>query len=264
MGLEWIDDSSCVLVFPSNAACRVALEALRRTPSEEPDFDDCVSAKPVPVVIWPMEDRINKTLGKSDEMEGTLLIRIARTSDKKSRGAKYRSGFYQKHGMDAGKDPNAHSIGRAPESGAIPGRPEPENDEEKRRQLDEELDNFLQEGDERAPSPPRSKMRSDYMTDDGREIRRLPKGSLLERTSLSRSPFDEEGHTGPIRTRRRRGGRGPRDQSQLPLDGRVAGLPPARRRKHENGVTRVGRYGPSKKTREELDAELEAFLNGND
>ncbi|KAL5527098.1 hypothetical protein ACEPAG_5889 [Sanghuangporus baumii] len=261
VGLEWIDDSSCVLIFPTNAACRTALEALRRTPSEEPDFDDCVSAKPVPVVIWSVEDRVNKTLGKSEEMEGVLLIRIARNSDKKSRGAKYRSGFYQKHGMDAGKDPNAHSIGRASENGdASKRRPEPEGDEEERRQLDEELDDFLRR-DDLTPSPPPSKMRSDWMTKDGRSMFGEATSRLLERTSLMRVPSDDNESAGPIRTRRKRDGKGRRQESLIE---RISELPPTRRRKHENGETRLGRYEPAKKTREELDDELEAFLHGRD
>ncbi|KAL5530442.1 hypothetical protein ACEPAF_6700 [Sanghuangporus sanghuang] len=262
VGLEWIDDSSCVLIFPTNAACRTALEALRRTPSEEPDFDDCVSAKPVPVIIWPVEDRVNKTLGKSEEMEGILLIRIARNSDKKSRGAKYRSGFYQKHGMDAGKDPNAHSIGRASENGdASKRKAGPEGSEEERRQLDEELDDFLRREDLTAPSPPfpPSKMRSDWMTKDGRSVFAVATAKLLERTSLTRVPSDDEESAEPTRSRQRKGVKGRR---QEPLIERISELPPARRRKHENGETRLGRYEPAKKTREELDDELEAFLHG--
>ena len=119
VALEWVDDKTCVFVFASVAACSAALAAIRKTLDEVPDFDDCVTAKPVPLLLWPPEDRINKTLGMSKGLNDSIHVRIARQTDKKARGAKTRSQFYQKHGPNAGKDPSAHSIGRASESGAL-------------------------------------------------------------------------------------------------------------------------------------------------
>ena len=263
VGLEWIDDSSCVLIFPSNATCRSALEAFRKNPAEEPDSDGCVTAKPIPVVLWPPEDRINKTLGVAEGLEGPLSVRIARVTDKKAPGARNRSNFYQKHGMDAGKDPNAHAIGRAAQNGYTSGHQgDATGDEEKRRQLDEELDSFLREDTDRTPSPPPSppsKMRSDYMTDDGREIRNMPGRTLLERTSLMRAHLDDD--DGVERISSRNGRQRQRGRRRKALSGETDALPPPRRRRTENGAERVGRSERPKKSRQELDDELDAFLN---
>lgn len=267
VALEWIDDTSCVLIFSTNAACRTALEVFRKTATEELDADGCVIAKPIPVVIWPAEARINKTLGVAEGLEGPLSVRIARITDKKVPGARNRSIFYQKHGVDAGKDPNAHAIGHASRNSAASGRRgmRLEDEEETRRQLDAELDDFLREDEDHTPSPlpsPPSKMRSDYLTDDGRETKALPGRSLLERTSLMRAHFDNDDVAERLSStngqRRQRGGRG-RRHNELSEDSNV--LPPSRRRRTENVVERVGPSGRPKKTLQELDDELEAFLN---
>ena len=259
VGLEWIDDSSCVLIFATTAACRTALSAFSKTAGEEPDFDGCITAKPIPLPVWPPEARINKSLGVTEGLEGRLLVRIARMDDKKVRGAAKRSAFYQKHGKDAGKDPNAHTIKRVPDlDGATKRRRMQDDDEERRRQLDEELDDFLREGSDEAsnrsfspPSSPPSKMRSDYIVENGRGNR----GSLLQRTSVLRNHDDTSDDLtthhfeGP--QRRRRGGRNWR-HVDIDMDkGR-------RGRGVKSEKTRDGRPA---KTAEELDAELEAFLN---
>ncbi|KAH8105006.1 hypothetical protein DFH11DRAFT_1645165 [Phellopilus nigrolimitatus] len=262
-GLEWVDDTTCVLIFATKAACRAALDALRKSPTEVPDFDDCVAAKPIPVTMWPPEARINKTLGMSAGLEGMLLTRIARTDDRKVRGAKDRSVFYRKHGEGAGKDPNAHAIGRVPdpdEGASWKRRKVGEravDEDEKRRELDDELDTFLQEdfNEERSPSPPPSKMRSDYI--DSARGR-----SLLERTSNMRAhPNDlvfEAPEPARLEGRRRRRGR-----ERLPVkeDRPVKPLPRRRGGRGGEGVKAAER---PIKTRQELDDELEAFLNEKD
>ncbi|EJD00869.1 uncharacterized protein FOMMEDRAFT_21345, partial [Fomitiporia mediterranea MF3/22] len=269
VGLEWIDDQSCVLVFPTNAACRAAVEAFRKSPKEQPDFDDCVSAKPIPLILWPAEDRINKTLGMAEGLEGPLSMRVARTNDRKIRGAKQRSAFYQKHGMDAGKDPNAHAIGRAPENDLATKRRRvhEEDDEEKRRQLDEELDDFLR-AEDRIPSPPPSppsKMRSDYMTNDGHEIGRISGLSLLDRTSLIREHFSDEerGERPYLRNGRRQDQRGGRGRRRKEWGENISVPPLSRRRINENDAGLASRSERPKKTLQELDDELDAFLHGN-
>lgn len=261
VGLEWIDDSSCVLVFSTNAACKAAFEAFRRSAAEETDFDDCVSAKPIPVVLWPAEDRISKTLGMAEGLEGTLLVRIARMDDKKVRGAKERSAFYRKHGMDAGKDSNAHGIGHGVEKRRRMGG---EEDEEKRRQLDDELDNFLRDGDDRSPSPPAappSKMRSDFMTDDGRELEGMPERSLLDRTSLMRV-HTVDGEPARVYSQNdHRSRRGRRGQGRGELNEEDSMRPSGRRPRRGDREERPGRTERPTKTRQELDDELDAFLN---
>ena len=104
MGLEWIDDTTCILVFESKSDARAAFRTLQKSLAEEPSLeDDTVTAKPIPVAIWPAEDRINATLGKGEGLKGILRMRWARTEDVKKRGAKKESEFYKKYGEHAGK-----------------------------------------------------------------------------------------------------------------------------------------------------------------
>ena len=108
------------------------------------------------------------------------------------------------------------------------------------------------------PSPP-SKMRSDYMTDDGREIRNMPGRTLLERTSLMRAHLDDD--DGVERISSRNGRQRQRGRRRKALSGETDALPLPRRRRTENGAERVGRSDRPKKSRQELDDELDAFLN---
>lgn len=251
VALEWVDDKTCVFVFPSVSTCQAALAALRKLPDEEPDFDDCVTAKPVPLVLWPAEDRVNSTLGVGDGLRDTLHIRIARTTDRKVKGSKGRSRFYQKHGTNAGKDPNAHSIGHAQDREGVK-RQRVADDITKRQQLDDELDDFLSTGDpdqavEAETQSRPSKMRSEHFSDSKHEVGTGSGKSLLDRTSLMRlhSNAEEERkmHARRIRRRgQRRDGRG----------GDAENVKPRRTERTER---------PSK-TREELDNELDAFLKG--
>lgn len=248
--MEWIDDQSCVLIFPTNATCHKALTAFRKSQTEEPDFDDCYTAKPVPVVLWPAEDRINKTLGASEGLAGSLVVRVARKGDRKVRGAKQRSEFYRKHGEDAGKDPNAHVIGRAEDSSRKRKR-DGEDEEEQRRKLDDELDNFLHKGSDagtEVPASPPSKMRSDYIDSHGREQTNTQE-SLLQRTLVDRVyPGDE------VKRRRKRGGR---RQKASGDEMKADPIEPI----SENGINGGRRTKRPKKTLQELDDELQAFLN---
>ena len=253
VALEWVDDKTCVFVFSSVSACQAAFAALRKLSDEETDIDDCLTAKPVPIVLWPAEDRINNTLGVGSGLRDTLRVRIARTTDKKMKGAKNRSHFYQKHGTNAGKDPNAHTIGRAQDRD-VPKRQRFADDDSKRQQLDEELDDFLAAGDQDENSEPRprsppSKMRSDYLANDVRKPGVGDGRSLLERTSVMRlhpRARDDSQERLSGRTRRRRGQRG---------DGHGSDSENVR-------LKRAERTERPAKTREELDSELDAFLKG--
>ncbi|KAI5122184.1 hypothetical protein M0805_007081 [Coniferiporia weirii] len=265
VGLEWIDDKSCVLIFATNAACQAALNILRKLPTEEPDFDDCYTAKPIPVALWPPEKCIIESLGVRVDRSGTLLVRTARVEDKKTRGAKNRSIFYQKHGMDAGKDPNAHAVGHNvdDERARKRQRQGPLDEEERRRELDAELEDFLKDGSDEEkgsptppPSPP-SKMRSDYIVEPARREKRTL--SLLERTSLIRvHPGAEEFSHNEDRSRRtgrgRRAGRRVEDEERP-----IRSLP--RRRRGGADAEGLKRAERPNKTRRELDDELDAFLN---
>ncbi|KAJ3518026.1 hypothetical protein NLJ89_g124 [Agrocybe chaxingu] len=325
LGLEWVDDNTCVFVFDSLKAARAAFSHLQKTISEEPDMDEYLTAKPFPIALWPAEERLKQTLGQGEGLKGRIRMRWARPEDVKKKGAKNESQFYKKHGEGAGKElfdgrelPPAKRRRRDPH----------EDDERRRAELDDELDAFLAESgtddersnanagrrrkkpkltdrlassprsrsrtpEEAASASPPSKMRSDYIASDGR--------TLLQRTSLLRlHSFDEPSDlasrlTAPLpRRARRRGGRGDRDWDTLsPVDvDDVAVIDSGRpqrewdREKSVNGHerprerTRGGRDRRThrerggdrpvrtaerpRKTQQELDDELDAFLRGHD
>lgn len=131
------------------------------------------------------------------------------------------------------------------------------------QRLDEDLDAFLAgevepEEPETPPSPP-SKMYSDYISSDGR--------TLLERTSLIRAHPDDLASrlTAPLPRRARertRGGRKEQDSlfggRRSSGDKRTKGGAPSDNRGHSRRGERP------KKSQQDLDDELEAFLNEKD
>ncbi|KAK7471203.1 hypothetical protein VKT23_002612 [Stygiomarasmius scandens] len=274
LGLEWVDDKTCVLVFESSAAARTALELLSKSPEEEPDAEGCITAKSIPIALWPPEERINKSLGKGGEgLKGVLRIRWAKHDDVKKRGAKRESEFYRKHGSTAGKEtingrdlPNAINPSKKRRVGA--------DERLNKESLDEDLDRIradgesgillgLEEAEEEVldpPSPP-SKMRSDYIAADGR--------TLLERTSSMRLHSSGQDATdlasritAPLPRRARRGVASTNLEDRLWSDRRESGRNSGRNSRNGNGSGRDSRAGRDrpKKTRQELDDELDAFL----
>ncbi|KZT74570.1 hypothetical protein DAEQUDRAFT_720751 [Daedalea quercina L-15889] len=235
LALEWIDDTTCILVFPSKAAARSAHRLLTKSIAEEPSLEDgSVTAKPIPITLWPPEDRINKSLGKGDGLKGVIRMRWATRQDVKKRGAKSESEFYKKYGGKAGKlgpgdDDEADRDGGWQRKRRRGGELE---DRLEKGRLDEELDSFLSK-EERPASPP-SRMRSDHMRSSGR--------SLLERTSTppGRSLADRLIADLPRRARSPR-----RDRRDI---------------HEERGLGRERGTPRPRKTQEELDAELDAFL----
>ncbi|TFK43071.1 hypothetical protein BDQ12DRAFT_674335 [Crucibulum laeve] len=315
--LEWVSDNTCVLVFKSRSLATSAYAHLSKL-SESPDEEGFITAKPIPVALWPADKRISSSLGQGEGLKGTIRMRWAREEDKKKRGAKRESEFYRKHGETAGKELfNGRDL--------PPAKRRRENDEAtiidedaQCAKLDSELDAFLAEDDEEPanpteqdlipPSPP-SKMRSDYISNDGR--------TLLERTSLLRAHPDlsesdelslvsrltaplprrargrklamdveledrisskklewgrddksewgreEARDRGRRRVDARRSGRGREDTGEVEKGER-------RRRGHmENGTGGVRERGERRperprKTQQELDDELDAFLNSGE
>jgi len=330
MGLEWVDDQTCVFIFPSKKDAGEAFTKLTKpvAPSisriaesslddvapmtvDDPVDADYTSARPFPVALWPPEERINQSLGQGQGLKGPIRMRWARVDDIKKKGAKRASQFYRKHGSKAGKE----LFDGRDLPPALPSkrrRQDVQVDEERwRQELDKELDDFLAE-DEAAPesddrdsrrrkrtryrsrsntppsssgpppSPP-SKMRSDYIGNDGR--------TLLERTSLLRHhPLGSDSldvvSEGPRLIlplpRRQRGGRRRRNgelvngADSLSLEDRIHPIyedshkwggsdgsrdrtkrGPRRERRQKGGERPV-------KSQQELDDELDAFLNGKD
>lgn len=244
IALEWIDDKTCILVFPSKAVARLAHRHLTKSIAEEPSPEDgSVTAKPIPVALWPPEERINKSLGKGEGLKGAIRMRWARVDDVKQKGAKNKSEFYRKYGMEAGKEGLPGGRGSDRDDGQ-PGKRRRRgevDDVTQKARLDDDLDAFLA-GDDNPPQPPSppSKMRSDHMG-EGR--------SLLERTSVMRARPDS-------------------------LESRItANLPrrarPRKEGREEKGGETEGRsQGPRlprpKKTQQDLDDELDAFLREKD
>ncbi|EMD41008.1 hypothetical protein CERSUDRAFT_111576 [Gelatoporia subvermispora B] len=240
MALEWIDDTTCILVFPSRTNARAAFKHLAKSAAEEPSLEDgSVTAKPIPIAIWPPEDRINKSLGKGEGLKGPVRMRWATHDDVKRKGARNKSEFYKKYGSKAGKEAD-----REPEDARSQKRSRRDPDIPDKEQLDEELDAFLAEEDVPPPSPP-SKMRSDHMGRDGK--------TLSERMSSIRA------HPSTLSQR-----------IMAALPARARSPREGRRREEGGGRSLRDRREPRRrsprprKTQEDLDAELDAFLNARD
>lgn len=289
MGLEWIDDNTCVLVFESIKMAREGFSCLQKSASEAPDMDDLITARPIPMALWPPEERINQTLGKGQGLKGTIRMRWAKAEDVKKKGAKNESQFYKRHGRSAGKELfNGRDLPPPKRR-----RADSQDDERQKAELDDELDQFLAEDDDEemptkeddesdVPASPPSKMRSDYIAKDGR--------TLLERTSLIRlhssNDFPDLASrlTAPL-PRRARGANGvpenSSERSRFPTSGRLEwGYDDGRRsrrgrdfelfgrsdgqtRKRRREWERAGGERP-RKTQQELDDELDAFLKSQD
>ncbi|TFL00617.1 hypothetical protein BDV98DRAFT_549950 [Pterulicium gracile] len=272
LGLEWVDDTSCVLVFDNALSAKICYRRLVKD-EDQVDSEGFVTAQPIPMALWSPEDRINQTLGKSDgSAKGVIKMRYARNEDVKKKNARQESNFYKRHGDFAGKE----MYGREREDeGHDTKRRRREDDALSKAALDAELDNFLADEDQdpeflqvdedtadnstpgttRSTSPV-SKMRSDYIAHDGRTllertsiIRSHGEGDtrLLERLTDARPPSssrrtsDERRSHGDQRRSRGDGGRSHGDERRSRTDG-----------------------GRVRKTQQELDDELDAFLNARD
>jgi len=172
----------------------------------------------------------------------------------KKKGAKKQSGFYKKYGETAGKE-----IGGVKGPGPLKKRRKGDDSDRliSAQQLDDDLDAFLAEEEEEVevPASPPSKMYSDYISNDGR--------TLLERTSVIRAhPIDLASRlTAPLPRRARTRGRGrEKELARIPYQDSRAKSKDA---SSENSGR--GRRGERpKKSQQDLDDELEAFLNEKD
>ncbi|KAL0571128.1 hypothetical protein V5O48_010836 [Marasmius crinis-equi] len=253
LGLEWIDDNTCVFVFETKEAARTGFRYIQKSAAEEADLEGFVTAKPVPMAFWPPEERINKSLGKGEGLKGAVRMRWARTEDVKQKGAKQQSEFYRKHGSMAGKE-----LFNGREMQGATGKRRKTDDavdlQLQRERLDKELESFLEEPEEEEPP---SRMRSDYIAADGR--------TLLERTSDIRL-LSDSGDTdlasriadtrtiSPLPRRARRN-----LEDRLRSEERPDGANGKGRGRRGHDTRGVDRSRP-KKTQQELDDELDAFL----
>ncbi|EIW82452.1 hypothetical protein CONPUDRAFT_103625 [Coniophora puteana RWD-64-598 SS2] len=136
MGLEWVNDDSCILVFDSRNAAREAFRAFAKMASEDVDVEGFVNAKSIPVTLWPPEERITQSLGKGEGLKGLVRMRWAKIDDVKKKGSREDSCFYKKYGEKAGKE---DGMGGARKR----RRDDPAGTLQERLDLDNELDEFL-------------------------------------------------------------------------------------------------------------------------
>jgi len=203
IGLEWVDDTTCVLVFDTKRAAATSYDRLLKSDGEVPDVFGFSAAKPVlPEVLPPKSKSEDDAEGESD-LFGGIRMRWALKDDVKQKGAKGQSKFYQRHGETAGKD------GRGFFDDPPSKRKRRETDEEVRARLDQDLEAFA--AGEDAPS---SKMRSDNMEGQGRSdiVIELPR-----REGRHRPPHERRG-SGRRRGRRSEGGNPRPRKSQQELD----------------------------------------------
>lgn len=229
--LEWIDDTTCILVFPTRASARAAFGALTKTSASQELEDGFVVAKSVPVHLWPPEDRINESLGKGEGLKGAMKMRWATPGDVKQRGANKNSEFYKRYGRTAGRTDE----GEVPE---VKRRRRDVHEAEKKAELDQELEEFLTE-ERGAPS----RTRSDHINSDGR--------TLFDR--LRPGFHSRLGDLGSRRERPRRSGRESEGATEEEVEAK-------RTLQSRLGGERRGRNVRPKVTAEDLDAELDAFL----
>lgn len=219
LALEWINDESCIIVFESKSEARLAHHRLRKYLAEDVDLGGFVTAKSIPVALWPPEARISSSLGKGEGLKGVIQMRWARGSDMKRKGAKKESQFYKKYGESAGKD------------GDGPLKRRGEDTRVDKSSLDADLDTYLARDNQPSPSPP-SKMRSDLMPEgNGSAMKRARIYPLTGRSRLDDSLTDR------LHTHRRAA---------------------EERREHKAAGRKDIR---PHKTRQDLDDELDAFLN---
>jgi len=146
MGVEWVNDTTCVFVYSSSPLARAARQALCKDPEQPEDEEGFVHAKSLPVELWPIEVRLNEVLGKSKGLKGHIQMRWAKAGDMKEKGAAKKSEFYKKHGETAGKEgKDAAMASRKRERGDAG-----DDYEKKKARLDAELDSFPGQDDARA------------------------------------------------------------------------------------------------------------------
>ena len=205
IGLEWVDDTTCVLVFETKRAAVASHARLLSSGEEEPDVFGLSAAQPVPPgVLLPKPNSGDDAAVECEpDLFGGIRMRWARKDDVKQKGAKSQSKFYRRHGEMAGKD------GKGFFDDVPSKRRRRETDEEIRARLDQDLDAFAAGED-----GPLSKMRSDNM-EEGRSAVVIE----LSKPESRHRPLPQERHgLGRRRGRRGEGGNTRPQKSQQELD----------------------------------------------
>lgn len=203
IGLEWVDDVTCVLVFETRRAAVTSYASLVKPGEEEPDVFGLSAAQPIPPGVSPPKSKSggDDVVVSESDLFGGIRVRWARKDDVKQRGAKGQSKFYQRHGETAGKD------GKGFFSDPPSKRKRRETDEQFRARLDQDLEDFAT-GEGR----PLSRMRADNMEGQGSSAVVIE----LAGSEGRRRPLHERDSSG--RRRGRRGGEARPRKSQQELD----------------------------------------------
>lgn len=220
VGLEWVDDTTCVLVFETRRAAVMSHARLLKSGEEEPDVFGLSAAQHIPPGVFPPRSKPgdDSTVEGESDLFGGIRMRWARKDDVKQKGAKGQSRFYQRHGEMAGKDGKGFFDDPPPKRKRTrTKRGKKEADYKTRARLDQELDAFAAGED-----APLSRMRSDNMEGDGTPT------VVIELAK-------------------------PDGRRRPPQEVRGSG-----RRRGEGGNPRP------RKSQQELDEELDAFLRGKD
>ena len=83
-----MNDTTCVLVFPTNSDARAAFSLFHASGTEEPSTVDYVIAKPLPQELWPVSDSTPEAFGREEGLRGDIFMRLATIDDVKKKGAK--------------------------------------------------------------------------------------------------------------------------------------------------------------------------------
>ncbi|KAG8998812.1 hypothetical protein FRB90_012227 [Tulasnella sp. 427] len=104
--VEWINDTTVVLIYGGNKSARRAFKALMQDERDVPDTTVECTAHGVPSVLWPAQLRVNLLLDEGDAkgLKETISIRWALKTDVKQKGAASQSKFYKTYGEQAGKE----------------------------------------------------------------------------------------------------------------------------------------------------------------
>ncbi|KAF8605405.1 hypothetical protein BDV93DRAFT_59726 [Ceratobasidium sp. AG-I] len=229
--LEWVDDRSTVIIFDSPKVAQSSLTALAKSLKDDPtaSADSLIIAHPVPKKMWPPEAQLDHNLSRGTALSGIMRLRWARFGDRKLRDARKRSEYYQVQREDRGR--NKRTRGE-------------EGDErwEKGMDLDAELDEMR---------------RRREAGEDGDDSSRRRAAELDEQLDAlaQRGDGDEQIDRLPSSLSQRLGPKKDRPIAPLPRRRGRGGDSDGRRREGD----RASHERP-KRTQDDLDAELEAFM----
>ncbi|KAG8749101.1 hypothetical protein FRC12_013573, partial [Ceratobasidium sp. 428] len=225
--LEWVDDRTTVIIFETPGTTQTSLSALAKEPTQV--ADNLVPAHPVPKKLWPPEAQLDHNLSRGTALSGVMHVRSARFGDRKLRDARKRSEWYQTQDRQ-GQGQNKRSRRRDGEDMDL----DAELDEMKRRR---------DAGDEEGNWDKQRASALDAELDD--LVKRKENGEEVTEDSSLRQRLGPKKDRQIAPLPRRRGARG---------DGG---------RREERRSDRSSHERP-KRTQDDLDAELEAFMKARE